>query len=435
MLNYDNIHKLGKRLLLLPLPFSSSRHLPAHHRQGFVNYMNCLVSAIFVDESHACLPSHLMRQAWCWIKQLSSNWSCHFVLASGSLIKFWENDEIVGDGEGINLPSLLDKDFFQKTQSAEHRRLRLSTLKDGNTITKSALLEMVRNPSGTSDGTGSSKLIILNTVQSAAVIAKDLQPAKEAEANLSERSVLHLSTALTPADRERIVDELNARQLTNNPWQLRDWYLVATSCIEAGVDLDFNFGFRERCSITSFLQTAGRVNRENLNPDSILYDFSLQESGGIIKHPGFKDSVKIFERYREDLFKQDCNLDELSTRALIGEIRDGESNEQFIDKLFRDETECNFQQVQKKFKVINSQTVTAVVDESIKQQIALGLPLSYREIQRNSVQIWSNKIEHYFLEPCGRGTDIYYWKYDYDPDFLGYMKQLDVLLSQGGWVI
>ena len=391
-------------------------------------------SAIFVDESHACLPSPLMRQAWYWIKQLSSNWSCHFVLASGSLIKFWGSDEIVGEGEGISLPSLLDMDFFQKTQSAEHKRVQLSALKDGNSITKSTLLEMVSNPCGTLNGTSSSKLIILNTVQSAAVIAKDLQPAKEAETNLSERSILHLSTALTPADRERIVYELNARQSKDSPWQSRDWCLVATSCVEAGVDLDFDYGFRERCSITSFLQTAGRVNRENLNPDSILYDFSLQKTGGIIKHPGFKDSIQVFERYRKDLFKQDCNLDELSTRALIEEIRERENNDQFVNKLFTNEKKCNFQQVQEKFKVINSQTVTAVVDERIKQQIDHGVPVSYRDIQRNSVQIWRNKIERYYLEPCGRGTDIYYWNYDYEPDFLGYMKDLDVMLNQGGWV-
>ena len=392
-------------------------------------------SAIFVDESHACLPPALMRQAWYWLQQLSSIWSCHFVLASGSLIKFWESDEIVGNGEGIGLPSLLGMDFFQKAQSAEHSRVQLSTLQGGKTITKSDLLEMVCNPSGTPYGTSSSKLIILNTVQSAAVVAKDLQPSRESEANLSDRSVLHLSTALTPVDRERIIDELNARQSKDNPWQSRDWYLVATSCVEAGVDLDFDIGFRERCSITSFLQTAGRVNRENTNPNSILYDFSLQESNGIIKHPGFRDSIRIFERYQEDLFNQECNLDELSTRALIAEIREKESDEQFVNTLFTNEKKCNFQQVQEKFMIINSQTVTAVVDETIRKQIDNGFPVSYQEIQRNSVQIWHNKIENYHLEPCSRGTDIYYWNYSYEPDFLGYMKDLSLMLKQGGWVI
>lgn len=391
-------------------------------------------SAIFVDESHACLPPHLMRQAWYWTKQLSSDWSCHFVLASGSLIRFWENDEIVGAAQGTNIPSLLDKDFFKMAQSAEHKRVKLSCLRNGNAMTKSDLLKKVQLPNGQRSRT-TSKLIILNTVQSAAVVAKGLQPLEEAEAHLSDRSVLHLSTALTPADRERIIGELNTRQPQNSPWQSRDWYLIATSCVEAGVDLDFDYGYRERCSITSFLQTAGRVNRENLNPDSILYDFSLQEADGVIKHPGFKDSIKIFERYRDDIFKQDCNLDELSTRALIAELREGEINWQFIDKLFTDETECNFQQVQKKFKVIDSQTVTAIVDSTIKEKIDRGYPVSYRDIQRNSVQIWHNKIERYHLEPCGQGTDNYYWNYSYEPDFLGYMKDLNLMLQHGGWIV
>ncbi len=51
-------------------------------------------SAIFLDEAHAAIPTWLWPQAWRWLKDLSSNWRCHFVFASGSLPQFWQNEKI-----------------------------------------------------------------------------------------------------------------------------------------------------------------------------------------------------------------------------------------------------------------------------------------------------------------------------------------------------
>lgn len=49
--------------------------------------------------------------------------------------------------------------------------------------------------------------------------------------------------------------------------------LVSTQSIEAGVDLDFDVGFREVSPISSIIQTAGRVNRHFRDKKSILYIF------------------------------------------------------------------------------------------------------------------------------------------------------------------
>ena len=49
--------------------------------------------------------------------------------------------------------------------------------------------------------------------------------------------------------------------------------LVSTQSIEAGVDLDFDVGFREVSPISSIIQTAGRVNRHFGNKKGTLYIF------------------------------------------------------------------------------------------------------------------------------------------------------------------
>lgn len=49
--------------------------------------------------------------------------------------------------------------------------------------------------------------------------------------------------------------------------------LVSTQSIEAGVDLDFDVGFRETSPISSIIQTAGRVNRHFGENQGILYLF------------------------------------------------------------------------------------------------------------------------------------------------------------------
>lgn len=50
--------------------------------------------------------------------------------------------------------------------------------------------------------------------------------------------------------------------------------LVSTQSIEAGVDLDFDVGFREISSISSIIQTAGRVNRHFGDKKGTLYIFN-----------------------------------------------------------------------------------------------------------------------------------------------------------------
>ena len=70
-----------------------------------------------------------------------------------------------------------------------------------------------------------------------------------------------LTTDLCPAHRLRVVEEIKARLKDG-----RSCRVVATQCIEAGVDLDFDAMYRALAPLESIIQAAGRCNRNGRLP-------------------------------------------------------------------------------------------------------------------------------------------------------------------------
>ena len=66
-----------------------------------------------------------------------------------------------------------------------------------------------------------------------------------------------LTTLMHPVHRRRILAEIDRRMREGGPC-----YVVATSLVEAGVDLDFSVVYRALAGVDSMVQAAGRCNRE-----------------------------------------------------------------------------------------------------------------------------------------------------------------------------
>lgn len=374
-------------------------------------------SAVFLDEAHAALPTRLWPQNWLWLRELAEKWGCRFVFASGSLVRFWENDDIVK--ESLKLPELLRRDQAKDVLTAERQRIQYVPASAGHVLNVCGLIGLARKAPGP-------RLVILNTVQNAAVVAKAMRDA--------DIDVLHLSTALTPRDRDRIL----ARVMQRLRRRQEDWSLVATSCVEAGVDLSFRCAFRERFSTASVIQTGGRVNRNaeyDVDGGGLVYDFAL-DGEGITQHPAATVSADVLHRL---LVADELNCGkpaDIVTKAMREElsIRGGFDT----DPLVNAESARNYPKVKELGRVIDADTRLVVVDSRVKKRLAQRRPVGFRTLLRGSVQLWAAKIDKLGLEPLfGRG-DMYVWNDAYDPDFLGYMAGVlrnVEFLAAGGAVI
>ena len=365
-------------------------------------------SVIFVDEAHAALPVKLLPVAWHWMQVLADEWSCYWVLASGSLVEFWRIPEIAAIERTV--PQLVEDSLRSKLAKYENRRIRYEYIDAA--LSREDLIARIKTVPGP-------RLVIMNTVQSAGVIAADLLKSYHGgngEAANAEK-VLHLSTALTAEDRDSVIEAVKARLKNKRD---SDWTLVATSCVEAGVDFSFRTGFREISSLLSLLQAAGRIGRNGEYEDACIWSFSMQDDSILSRNPMTEDSEKILSRF----FQRGLPISpDLCTRAIIAELNQGAENGK---PLLREEKKQNYAEVGENFNVIEGDTVLAVADQDFKQKLRFGMA-DWKDIQRKSVSIRYHRVKKYALPELIDG--VYDWNLRYD-SFLGIMAGvLDVARS------
>lgn len=361
-------------------------------------------SLIFVDEAHSALPIRLLPLAWHWMNVLADEWSCYWVLASGSLVRYWELQPL----SGLSMPQpeiaeLVRPDLQRELSRYESSRITFRWRE--KPIGRKELPKWVQEAPGP-------RLLILNTVQSAAVIAADMA------AEFGQTHVEHLSTALTPEERGNTIDRIRRRLADPDD---ADWTLVATSCVEAGVDFSFRTGFREISSLLSLLQAAGRVNRHGRNTEAVMWSFSLQDDSMLPKNPALDVSAAVLRSYFQ---KRLPITPELSTRSMQDELVRDDSCMSAICDFAELEAAQQFRTLAQKFRVIDQKTVLAVPDDSMASAIAEGRA-SWQELQRHAVSVRKEKIVLWHLREIADG--IYQWTLGYD-SFLGYMH--GVLLTE-----
>ncbi len=359
-------------------------------------------SAIFIDEAHAALPVKLWPQSWRWMRQLADEWGCRIVLASGSLVRFWEDDQIINPP--VKLKELLPPDELHAVARDELKRIKYHQAAEGQVIDPLKLVDIVTQETGP-------RLVILNTVQNAAVIARAMRE--------SGMDVLHLSTALTPRDRYVILKRVQHRLQSK---ENSEWTLVATSCVESGVELSFRCAFRERFSTSSIIQVGGRVNRHgeyNECGGATVYDFAL-DGDGITQHPAAAISSPVLQDLLNEGKLNNSPPAEVVTAAMREELKI--SGGLPSDLLTKAESHHDYPRVKELCRVIEADTRFVVIEPKLIELLKQCKHINFRTLLQGSVQLWASKVDKLALEALPGHKEIYVWTDDYDPDFLGYMS-------------
>jgi CRISPR-associated endonuclease/helicase Cas3 len=112
--------------------------------------------------------------------------------------------------------------------------------------------------------------------------------------------LIHLTTRQTASDRRSILHDVRERLRSQQPCRV-----IATSLVEAGVELDFPRVWRAEAGLDQLTQAAGRCNREGLRPveDSVVTIFKPAEAKPPAEIKGLiGDMLRILGEHHGDLF-------------------------------------------------------------------------------------------------------------------------------------
>jgi CRISPR-associated endonuclease/helicase Cas3 len=208
------------------------------------------------------------------------------------------------------------------------------------------------------------------------------------------------------------------------------------------MDFSFRTGFRERASSASLIQIGGRVNRGNEIDEADVpgvWDLLLRDDQ-FRSNPAISVSCRALGYFTLAELNS-LKPSELATTAMRREWTSGaeEKAKQLIDL----EGGMEYPSVSRESRVIDTDTRTVIIDNSLADAIQRREKVSRNEIMKYSVQIWANKIDKLALQPITHDKQssesaLYFWGYEYEPDFLGYMKgvlNLDEFFTSGGGII
>lgn len=156
--------------------------------------------------------------------------------------------------------------------------------------------------------------------------------------------------------RNSIIKKLKEKD-DNGNYVFKKVILVATQCIEAGVDIDMNIGFKNISLLDSDEQFMGRIER-NFNNKGIVYYFKLDELGYIYKDDYRSERTLLNKEWQEILSNKD--FDKFYERNYTWLIRNEQDNHLNILNCFK---KLKFNFIYNNLKLINENTKVNIILE------------------------------------------------------------------------
>lgn len=208
------------------------------NRPSACRKLHRLQRAVILFDEAQTLPVHLAVPTLAALSHLSSSYGSSVVFATATQPAFAHLDQAV---VATNAPGWKPREIVSDPSAlfAPMKRVEFDWDSPDTPVTWDELAEQ------------------LTRLPQVLCIVNLKRHAKSLWEKLDDPATLHLSTNLCAAHRQDVLTTVRERLTTNQPVRL-----VATQCVEAGVDLDFPAVMRAWGPLDAIIQAAGRCNRE-----------------------------------------------------------------------------------------------------------------------------------------------------------------------------
>ena len=335
---------------------------------------NISKSVVIFDEAQM-LPRELLSPSMYTISELVMNYKVTAVLCSAT-------QPAISQYKYQKLPL---KEMMRDPQDLSNKLKRVNYEVIGKKSDEEILQILADNPRA---------MCIVNSRKHAYAL---FQLAKE-DKNLE--SVYHLSTLMHSKHRRKVLSEVKEKLKS-----AENVILIATSLVEAGVDIDFPMVMRSIAGIDSIIQAGGRANREGKIdkgrvlifeptsemgkiPKSILSMVSItQEVVRVLADEAFENTG--VHMYFENLYHASSSSNVLDTKNILSEFEVRVNQYKF-----------NFETVAKKYKIIEDNTKSVIVNSSedtnqLVQELRKNIfkRETIRKLQQYSVSVYKHEYE------------------------------------------
>lgn len=195
-----------------------------------IRHFHSLIQSVMICDEIQSVPIKLTAMHNLWVNFIHEATTTEFVLSTGTEPVFGETKE----------PMKIDGPLVEHNGAIEQLMRRVNVVDDTNkTMGLDELCDYVMSRSK-----GKSMLVILNTKKGVQALFNALPYANK----------YSISTSMCAEHRDDVLSQINMN-LNTNP------IVVATSAIEAGVDISFSAGIRALTGMDSIVQSFGRTNR------------------------------------------------------------------------------------------------------------------------------------------------------------------------------
>lgn len=237
---------------------------------------NIANSVVILDEAQT-LPLKHLRPCVTALDELARNWRASVVLCTATQPALGDSDGFAGGFERM-------RELAPAPESL-YRRLERTKMRHVGQMDDAELADRLRK--------SPQVLCIVNTRRHAHELYGQLADVE---------GVFHLTTLMCALHRREKLECVRERLKNGTPVRL-----IATSLVEAGVDLDFPVVWRAEAGLESIIQAAGRCNREGRAATSCIFVFEPEGRAPPAEIAQLADAARsVMRRHRNDPMSLDA---------------------------------------------------------------------------------------------------------------------------------